>query len=78
MGQERSRGWKRTEKELFARTSIHKFFVWHAENLHYARQLLLLILAGEDGETRVQLGKDAPKTPHVDGHMIVHAEDDFW
>lgn len=51
--------------------------VGHAEHLHDARQLLLLVLAREQRVARVQLGNDAAETPNVDGRVVVHAEDDL-
>lgn len=47
------------------------------KNLHNAGQLLLLVLAREDGDTRVEFGQNAAKTPHVNWQAIRHAENDF-
>lgn len=35
------------------------------------------ILAWEDGVSGVELGEDATQAPHIDGHMVVHAKNDF-
>lgn len=37
----------------------------------------MLVLSGEDREPGIKLGHDATQTPHVDGHMVVHAQNDF-
>ena len=66
-----------TKEEPFAGTAVDEVLVWGAKNLHDTRQLLLLIFTREDGKAGVQLSKDATQTPHVDGHMIIHAKDDF-
>ena len=66
-----------TKEELLSRTPVDEVLVRNAEDLHDARQLFLLVLAGEYWEAGVKLGEDAPEAPHVDGHMVVHSEDDL-
>lgn len=66
-----------TEEKPLARTAVHKVLVWDSQDLHDARQLLLLILAGKYGEPSVKFGQDTAQAPHVDSHMIIHAEYDF-
>ena len=68
---------ERVEKELLARRLLDQVLVRRAEDLHDAGQLLLLVLAGEDGVARQELGEDAAQRPHVDGQAVRHAEDDF-
>lgn len=67
----------RTEKELFPLRLVDDILVGHAEHLHDARQLLLLVLAWKDRHASVQLGEDAAETPHIDGHGVADAEDDL-
>ena len=55
------------EEELLARRLLDQVLVRRAEDLHDAGQLLLLVLAREDGVARQQLGEDAAQRPHVDG-----------
>ena len=52
-------------------------FLWRTEDFHDAGELLPLILTREDWVACQELGEDAPKGPHVDGHTISHAEYDF-
>lgn len=66
-----------TKEESLAGAAVDKVLVWGPKNLHDTRQLLLFVFTGEDGETSVQLSKDAAQAPHVDGHVIVHAKDDL-
>lgn len=40
--------------------------------------MLLLVLTREDGETSIKLGQDAPKTPHINGHVVTHPKDNLW
>lgn len=47
------------------------------EDFHEHLHLLLLVLAGEDGEADEELGDDAPEAPHVDGHGVRQAQDHF-
>ena len=68
---------RRTKEESLAGTAVDKVLVWRPKNFHDTRQLFLLIFARKDGEAGVQLGKDATQTPHVNGHVIVHAKDDL-
>lgn len=67
-----------TEEQPLAGTAVDKLLVRHSEDFHDTRQLLLFVLAGEDGESRIQLCQDAAQTPHIDGHVVVHAENNFW
>ena len=48
-----------TEEQSLPRAAIDELLVRYSEHFHNARQLLLLILAGEDGESRIQLCQDA-------------------
>lgn len=48
-----------TEEDILARTLINDVLVGQTEDLHDARQLLLLVLSREDGEAGVELGEDA-------------------
>ena len=66
-----------TKEELLSRTPVDEVLVRDAEDFHDARKLFLLVLAGEYWEAGVELGEDAPEAPHVDGHMVVHSEDDL-
>lgn len=52
-------------------------FLGRPENLHDASQLFLFILAGEDGITGIEFRQNTSDAPHIDGHAIRHAEDDF-
>ena len=45
------------------------------QDFHDARQLLRLVLAGKQGIPGVELGEDAPETPHVDGLVVGGPED---
>jgi hypothetical protein len=49
-----------------------------AFHLHYALDLLLLVLAGEDREADVQLVQNAAKRPHVDGRRVSDSHHDLW
>ena len=66
-----------TKEKAFARAAVDEVFVRNSKDFHNTCQLLLLVLAREDRETCIQLSQDTTQTPHVDGHMIVHAEDNF-
>lgn len=46
-----------------------------AEHLHETRDLLDLVLAGEDGHARLQLGHDAAERPHVDREALRQPQD---
>jgi hypothetical protein len=59
-------GKERTKEEVLSRRAIDHVFVGKAEDLHDAGELLLFILAWKDWEAGVELGEDAPETPHVD------------
>ncbi len=63
-----------TKEKAFARAAVDEVFVRNAEDLHDTRQLLLLVLSREDRETCVQLSENTTQTPHIDGHVVVHAE----
>lgn len=52
--------------------------IWQAQHFHDTGQLILLVLAGEDGVPRMQFGENAAQTPHINGHVVVHAENHFW
>ena len=67
-----------TEEEPLARAAVDKVLVRYAEHFHDASKLLLLVLTREDREASVQLSHDAAETPHIDRHVIVHAENDLW
>lgn len=47
----------------------------YAEHLHEAGDLFDLILAGEDGHARVQLGHDATEGPHVNREALGQPQD---
>lgn len=66
-----------TEEESLSGATIDEVLIWGLQDLHDARQLLLLVFAREDRESCIELGEDATQTPHVDSHVIVHAQDDF-
>lgn len=46
-------------------------------DLHDAGQLLLLVLSRKEGISRVELSKDASQGPHVNGHVVRHAQNDL-
>ena len=48
-----------------------------AKDLHDTGKLFLFVLARKDWIAGVELGQDTPQTPHINGHAIRHAEDDF-
>ena len=50
---------RHTEKESLARAATNEVLIRDAENLHDTCKLLLLVLAREDREARVQLSHDA-------------------
>lgn len=56
---------------------MNDIFGGEGVDLHDARELLYFVLPREDGVPSVQLGQDAAKTPHVDGHVIRQAHDYF-
>lgn len=66
-----------TEEDILARTLVNDVLVGQTEDLHDARQLLLLVLSGKDGEAGVELGEDAAQGPHVDRLRVVASEDDL-
>ena len=55
----------RTEEEALARAAVDEVLVRDAHDLHDARELLLLVLAGEDRVARVHLGEDAAERPDL-------------
>jgi len=65
------------EEESLSGATIDEVLIWGPQDLHDTRQLLLLVFAREDRESCIELGEDATQTPHVDSHVIVHAQDDF-
>lgn len=73
----RSRSAGSVKEELSARCLLHNVRVWHSKDFHYASKLLVFIFAREDRVSSVKLGEDTAKTPHVDGHGVVHAENDL-
>jgi hypothetical protein len=66
-----------TKEQSFTRAAIHELLIWNAEDFHDAGELFLLILARKYRETSVQLSQDTAQTPHVNGHVVVHTEDNF-
>jgi hypothetical protein len=50
---------KLTEKEFLPGATVDKFLIGNTKNLHDTGKLLLLILAREYGEARVQLRQNA-------------------
>jgi hypothetical protein len=66
-----------TEEESLSGATIDEVLIWGPQNLHDTRQLLLLIFTRKDRESRIELGEDATQTPHVNSHVIVHAQDNF-
>ena len=66
-----------TKEESLSLTAVDEVLIRDAEDFHDASKLFLLILTREDREASVELCHDAAETPHVDGHMIVHAQDDL-
>lgn len=67
----RVRRCKQTKEQFSSRALLYQVLFWDTQDLHDARQLLLLILAWEERHTRVHLGEDASQRPHVNGHVIV-------
>ena len=67
-----------TKEESLSLTAVDEVLIRDAENLHDTRELLLFILAGENREPSVKFCQNTAKTPHVDGHVIVHAQNNFW
>lgn len=65
------------EEESLSGATIDEVLIWGPQNLHDTRQLLLLIFTRKDRESRIELGEDATQTPHVNSHVIVHAQDNF-
>ena len=52
---------------------------WRAHNLEDFQQLILFVLAGEEGLLRNELGENAPNGPHVDaGVVVLGAHEDVW
>lgn len=47
---------------------------WKTEDFHDTGQLFDLVLAREERETGIELGKDAAEAEHVYGHGVVEAE----
>lgn len=54
-----------TEEEALARATVDKVLLGQAHHFHDAGELLLLVLAGEDGIAGVHLCDDAAETPHL-------------
>jgi hypothetical protein len=48
-----------------------------ADNFHDARHLIVLIFAGENWKTRYEFDEDAAEAPHVDGHAVLGADNNF-
>jgi hypothetical protein len=48
-----------TEEELAPRRLVNDVSIRHAEHLHDAGQLFMLVLSGEDRHSGVKLGEDA-------------------
>ena len=66
-----------TEKHFFTRAAIDKVAIRDALNLHDARELLLFVFARKQWVAGVKFGKDTSETPHVDRHVVRHAQDDL-
>lgn len=66
---------QRVEEQLPPCALFDQMLLGRPKDLHYARKLLLLILAGEDRIPRVQLGQDTPQTPYINRHAVRHAQD---
>lgn len=66
-----------TKEELSPGRSVDDAVIRHSDDLHDASQLFVLIFARENRYTGIQLGKDAAQRPHVDGHSVVHAQNNF-
>ena len=57
---------------------VEHLLVWDAADFHDVGELVDLVLAREDGVAGVELGHDAPETPHVNGHCVWDTEDYLW
>ena len=51
--------------------------LWGTENLHDTRELLLFVFSREYRIACEQFGQYTSHTPHIDGHAIRHAQNDF-
>ena len=50
---------------------------WDAQDLHLEEKLLLLVPSRKEWVPRMELGKDAAQTPHVNGEAVIAGEDDL-
>jgi hypothetical protein len=66
------------EEKLLPGTPVNQMTVRRTEYLHNTSQLLLLVLAREDGVARPQFRKNAAETPHIDPQTIATAQYYLW
>ena len=66
-----------SEEFLSPRRLIHHSVRGHTDHLHYSAELVTLAISGENRVADVQLGSDAPETPHVDSAVIGNAKHDL-
>lgn len=67
----------RIKKQLLAAALLNEMLLRWTKYLHDTRKLLLLVLSGEDRVSGVELGENAPQTPHVDRHPVRGTQDHF-
>ena len=60
----------RIEKLVGLTAALQHVRWWHAKHAYNTTQLVVLGRAGENGQTKKELGSNAPKRPHVDGCCI--------
>ncbi len=49
----------------------------HAQQLNEHQHLLILVLAGEEGNASIEFNKDAPEGPYINSGRVLDAEYDF-
>jgi hypothetical protein len=67
----------RIEEHRVALRGLQERFARQAEDFHLIHQLLALVVSRKERMTRVQLGKNAAKAPHVDRSAILAAKNHF-
>ena len=65
------------EEDSLACCLRENIFLWKPDNFHDERQLLLLALAREDGNTSKQLGQNAAEAPHINCGGVRYAQNNF-
>lgn len=68
---------QRIEEQLLPSALLDKVFLRRPKHLHDTGKLLLFILSGENRIPSEEFGQDTAHTPHVDGHTVRHAKNDF-